>query len=77
MSKMIPVDEYERIIREYKFSKNLDNISKGTFNAQYTDWERVYKQGSDSKYGTIMVSHEGKLYRDPTMGEFYGQGPWD
>lgn len=38
----------------------------------YGDWQRVYKQGCDSKYGTIMVSHSMRAWRHPTFDEFYG-----
>lgn len=39
---------------------------------EHGDWQRVYREGCDSKYGTIMVSHEMRAWRHPTFDEFYG-----
>ena len=39
---------------------------------RYRDWQKVYKEGCDSKYGTIMVSHSMRAWRHPTFDEFYG-----
>lgn len=38
----------------------------------HSDWQRVFKRECDSKYGTIMVSHSMRAWRNPTFDEFYG-----
>ena len=42
------------------------------------DWQMVHlRLANDHKYGRIMVSHDYKLRRGLTMGEFYGTGEVD
>lgn len=39
-----------------------------------TDWEMRYKQGNDSKYGSLMYSPSLNQFRARTFTEFYGDG---
>lgn len=41
------------------------------------NWQMIYTIGRDEKYGREMVSHEHKLRRGLTMGEFYMGGTVD
>ena len=71
-SKMIPPAEWDRIKGEYAFVRNVSDFEMPTECREHGDWQRVYKQGCDSKYGTIMVSHSMRAWRFPTFDEFYG-----
>lgn len=39
-----------------------------------TDWEMRYKEGSDTKYGSLMYSPTLNRFRCRTFNEFYGNG---
>ena len=54
------------------FVRNVSDFEMPTECREHGDWQRVYKQGCDSKYGTIMVSHSMRAWRLPTFDEFYG-----
>lgn len=71
-SKMIPPAEWDRIKGEYAFVRNVSDFEMPEECRAHSDWQRVFKQGCDSKYGTIMVSHEMRAWRHPTFDEFYG-----
>lgn len=71
-SKMIPPAEWDRIKHDYTFIRNASDFEMPEECRAYGDWQRVYKQGCDSKYGTIMVSHEMRAWRHPAFDEFYG-----
>jgi len=70
-SKMIPAAEWRRIKEDYRFYRN-DAVRQLAECREHGDWQRVYREGCDSKYGTIMVSHEMRAWRHPTFDEFYG-----
>lgn len=72
MSTMIPAAEWSRIKRDYEFRMNESDYNMSADCAVHHDWTRVYCEGCDSKYGTIMVSHEMCAWRHPTFDEFYG-----
>lgn len=69
---MIPVDEWNRIKHDYAFVRNASDFEMTAECRAHDDWQRVYRRGCDSKYGTIMVSHEMRVWRHPTFDEFYG-----
>ena len=71
-SRMISAAEWQRIEDDYRFYHNVSDFEMPEECRAYGDWLRVYKQGCDSKYGTIMVSHEMRAWRHPTFDEFYG-----
>lgn len=71
-SKMISAAEWQRIKESYRFHHNESDFSMPAEYREHDDWQRVYKQGCDSKYGTIMVSHSMRAWRHPTFDEFYG-----
>ena len=62
----------DRIKRDYALVRNASDHEMTAECREHGDWRRVYKQGCDSKYGTIMVSHSMRAWRHPTFGEFYG-----
>lgn len=72
MSTMIRAAEWDRIKRDYEFRMNESDYNMPADCAEHHDWTRVYCEGCDSKYGTIMVSHEMRAWRHPTFDEFYG-----
>jgi hypothetical protein len=71
--KHIPVslEEYDKIMKD--FCKADVNTMKDIDDPIY-NWKCIYPRGSDEKYGRIMVSYEMKVWRNQTMGEFYGGG---
>ena len=70
-SKMISRDEWDRIKRNYRyFTEDEFRSLPVEFHVQGT-WRRVYCEGCDSKYGTIMVSTSMLAWRHPTLEEFY------
>ena len=71
-SRMIPPAEWDLIKSGYAFIRNASDFEMPEECRAYGDWQRVYKQGCDSKYGTIMVSHGMCAWRHPTFFEFYG-----
>ena len=71
-SKMIAPAEWQRIKRGYRFYRNASDFEMPEECRAHSDWQRVFKQGCDSKYGTIMVSHSMRAWRNPTFDEFYG-----
>lgn len=71
-SKMIPAAEWQRIKGDYRFYRNVSDFEMPAECREHDDWQRVYREGCDSKYGTIMVSHEMRAWRHPTFDEFYG-----
>ncbi len=71
-SKMIAPVEWQRIKRDYRFCRNASDFEMPEECRAHSDWQRVFKQGCDSKYGTIMVSHSMRAWRNPTFDEFYG-----
>lgn len=72
MSEMIRRAEWDRIKRDYAFRKNDSDYNMPADCAEHHDWQKVFCQGCDSKYGTIMVSREMRAWRNPTFFEFYG-----
>ena len=71
-SKMISPADWDYIKSNYAFIRNSSDFEMPPECLEHDDWTRVYKQGCDSKYGTIMVSHEMRSWRLPTFDEFYG-----
>ncbi len=71
-SKMIAPAEWQRIKRDYRFYRNASDFEMPEECRAHSDWQRVFKQGCDSKYGAIMVSHSMRAWRNPTFDEFYG-----
>lgn len=71
-SKMVSATEWQRIKDDYAFCRNASGFEMPGECRTYGDWRRVYKQGCDSKYGTVMVSHGMRAWRHPTFDEFYG-----
>lgn len=71
-SKMISTAEWQRIKDEFRFCRNESDFDMPAECRAHDDWQRVYKQGCDSKYGTIMVSYTTRAWRHPTFDEFYG-----
>ena len=45
-------------IQDYRFYRNDTDFDMPAECREHGDWRRVYREGCDSKYGTIMVSHE-------------------
>lgn len=76
-SKMINPAEWDRIKGDYTFVRNVSDFEMPDECRRHDDWQRVYKQGCDSKYGTIMVSHSMRAWRVPTFDEFYGEAVID
>lgn len=72
MSKMVSRAEWARIKSDYGFRRNASGFEVPADCAQFDDWQKVYCEGCDSKYGTIMVSHGMRAWRHPTFDEFYG-----
>lgn len=72
MSKMVSRPEWARIKRDYAFRRNDSDFEMPADCAGHDDWQKVYCEDCDSKYGTIMVSHEMRAWRHPTFDEFYG-----
>ena len=72
MSKMISAAEWDRIKRDYEFRSNESDYNMPADCMTFDDWQKVYREGCDSKYGTIMVSHAMRAWRNPTFFEFYG-----
>lgn len=75
MSRMLSKDAW-RDIETFEHVENeneyfLDDRWRGM------EWEKVYCEGCDSKYGSLMVCWEKRLVRNPTAEEFYGNAPWD
>ena len=58
MNEMIRRAEWGRIKHDYAFRKNDSDFEMPDDYAEFDDWQRVYCESCDSKYGTIMVSHE-------------------
>ncbi len=77
MSRMISRGQWEAIQSDYDYFPNANDYEMQEACKVHEDWEQVYAQGSDSKYGTIMVSHSMRAWRNPTAGEFYGGAAWD
>lgn len=77
MSVQVSKKEWDRIHAEYEHQNNKNDLELTDAQKAYSDWQKIYCEGCDSKYGTIMVSHGMKVYRSLTMKEFYGNGPWD
>ncbi len=71
-SKMISAAEWDRIKERYRFIPNDSSFEMPIECRLHGDWRRVYKEGCDSKYGTIMVSRSMMAWRHPTFDEFYG-----
>ena len=69
---MIAPAEWQRIKRDYRFYRNVSDFEMPEEYRAHSDWQRVFKRGCDSKYGTIMVSHSMRAWRNPTFDEFYG-----
>ena len=63
--------------QEYGFDEMLRDFNMPIECREHGDWQRVYREGCDSKYGTIMVSHEMRARRHPTFDEFYGSAAVD
>ena len=75
MSKhSIPRDQFNAIKESYQL---LETGSHGLDFPQASDWQHVYAQGSDSKYGTMVYSDSLQAWRSPSIWEFYGDGPID
>lgn len=65
-------------------TKEVSAIKKEFTRKDYSDipdiddpkynWKCVYDSAGDEKYGRFMVSYEQKIWRNKTMGEFYGGG---
>lgn len=72
MSKMVSRSEWDRIKLEYDHIENASDYDMPATCKGYDDWQKCYCEGSDSKYGTIMVSHSMRAWRHPTFFEFYG-----
>lgn len=72
MSKMISAAEWDRIKRDYEFRSNESDYNMPADCAEHHDWQKVYRERCDSKYGTMMVSHSMRTWRHPTFFEFYG-----
>lgn len=66
-------EERDRIKKEYTQVnyKEKDENGKLKYNDPKYNWEMIYTLGHDEKYGREMISHEYKLRRGLTMGEFY------
>ena len=71
-SKMIAPAVWQRIKRDYRFCRNVSDFEMPEECRAHSDWQRVFKRECDSKYGTIMVSHSMRAWRNPTFDEFYG-----
>ncbi|WP_124060506.1 hypothetical protein [Gordonibacter sp. Marseille-P4307] len=71
MSEMIRRAEWDHIKRDYAFRKNDSDFEMPDGCAEHHDRQKVYCEGCDSKYGTIMVSREMCAWRHPTFDEFY------
>lgn len=72
-SKKITAAKWQRIKDGYRFYRNVSDFEMPEECRAYGDWQRVHKQGCDSKYGTIMVSHEMRAWRHPTFDEFLSE----
>lgn len=71
-SKMVSPAEWDRIKGDYVFVRNESDFDMPSECREHDDWQRVYRQGCDSKYCTIMVSHSMRAWCRPTFDEFYG-----
>ena len=63
-NKCISEELHEHIISTFNKVEKNDRLGR--------IWHKVYCQGSDSKYGSYMISIETKEWRNTTMSEFYG-----
>ena len=50
---MITAAEWDRVKSEYAFVRNASDFEMSSECREHSDWQRVYKQGCDSKYGTV------------------------
>lgn len=72
MSTCVSPNQWAEIKNNYTYYENDGKYDMPRECRKHDDWQRVYQQGCDSKYGTIMVSHEMRAWRHPTFFEFYG-----
>ena len=72
MSRPVSEKRWNEIKETYTFIENKGKYHMPDECKEHKDWQRVYRTGCDSKYGTIMVSDEMKAWRRPTFFEFYG-----
>ena len=57
MTRMISSTEMDYIKDNYTFYKNDGDYEMPPECRKHNDWQKVYREGCDSKYGTVMVSH--------------------
>ena len=73
-SKMITPVEWDLIKGEYAFIRNVSDFEMPAECREHDDWQRVYKQGCDSKYGTIMVPHSMRDLAPPDVQRVLRRG---
>lgn len=66
MREQISSDKANRIRETYEYVDQDEGFTPSD------DWKHVYPVGADSKYGTFVYSDKLKMWRGPTMMEFYG-----
>jgi hypothetical protein len=62
----------EKLIYIKQTYKMLETGKMGFDYPPAPDWQHVYAQGGDSKYGTIVYSDSLQAWRGPSFDEFYG-----
>lgn len=79
MARALKEEEFVFIVKNFRKIEDALNSGGHSLKEEYRslNWEIVYFEENDEKYGRFAICEDEKIYRKLTFGEFYGSGVVD